>query len=82
MTLFLGLLKLRKFQIGVRNETTVDAYVNMYIPPMAGVRTQAIGDFTHILREASTCCPFYSNGQCEGLNKRDGQQVWLSRFHF
>lgn len=82
MTLFLDDLELRNFQIGVRNETTVDAYVNMYIPPMAGVRTQAIGDFTHILREASTCCPFYSNGQCEGLKSWDGQQVRLSRFYF
>lgn len=25
-------------------------------------------------------CSFNGNGQCEGLNEWDGQQVWLSRF--
>lgn len=80
--LFLDDLELRKFQIGVRNEAAVDAYVDMYIPPIAGVGARVIGDCTHILREASTRCPSYSNGQCEGLKSWDGQQVLLSRFFY
>lgn len=59
LALFLGFLKLRNFQISGKNEATVDAYVDMYIPPMTGVRTRVIGDFSHILREASTRCPFH-----------------------
>ncbi len=34
------------------------------------------------LREASNRCSFYREGQCEGLNKRSEQQIWLSRFFF
>lgn len=36
----------------------------------------------HILREASARCPFYYEGQFQGLNKRNGQQVRLSRNSF
>lgn len=27
-------------------------------------------------------CPFYSDGQFQGLRMQNGQQVWLSRFYF
>ncbi len=36
-------------------QQTVDANVDMYIPPTASTRVWAIGVFTHILREASAC---------------------------
>ena len=34
-------------------QQTVDANVDMYIPPAVGARASTVGVFTHILREAS-----------------------------
>ena len=53
LTLFLDSLKLRKLQLPSGMKQTVDANVDMYIPPTVGTRVSAIGVFAHILREAS-----------------------------
>ena len=70
-----------KISIAVRNETTVDAFWDMYNP--VGSRRESVGCrpvcifCVRLLR-----CPFYCNGQFQGLRKRNGQQVRPSRIFF
>lgn len=45
-TLFLGLLKPGKFQISVKDETTVDAYVDMHYD-VNGTRERAVGHYSY-----------------------------------
>ncbi len=63
-----------KISNGIKKETTVDALVDMYNPTIASARASADGVY-YIFCVRLLRCPFYSIGQFQGLNKRDGQQV-------
>lgn len=78
--LFLDSLKLRNFQDSSRMRQTVDANVDMYIPPTADTRVWAIGVFTHILREASACLLVQRIRACEGLSEWNEQQYGSHAF--
>lgn len=52
-TLFLDHQKSGKFQIGVKDEATVDGLCGYVIPPEANAIEFAKGEYIHILREAS-----------------------------
>ena len=61
-------------------QQTVDACGYVY---SAGsrVREHQLSEYMHIFRvRLLHVCSFYSDGQCEGLYKRNEQQVRLSRF--
>ncbi len=53
----------------------------MYIPS-GPARKRWIGTCIIFCVRLCIVCSFYSNGQFQGLNKRDEQQVWLSRFFY
>lgn len=66
-----------KISCAVRNETEVDSYADMYFTSVSARALSSV--FTHILREASALSVLL-HGQFQGLNKRNGQKVRLSRF--
>ena len=66
-----------KISCAVRNETEVDDYADMYFTSVSARALSSV--FTHILREASALSVLL-HGQFQGLNKRNGQEVRLSRF--
>ena len=70
-----------KISIIVKNETTVDAlWVCIYFRQRARERLWLV--YLHIFCVRLLRCPFYDDGQFQGLRKRNGQQVRLSHFSF
>ena len=70
-----------KISIIVKNETTVDAlWVCIYFRQRARERLWLV--YLHIFCVRLLRCPFYDDGQFQGLRQRNGQQVRLSHFSF
>ena len=55
--------------------------MGMYIPPERA-QARTLVAYMHIFCVRLLRCPFYYTRQCEGLSKRNGQLVRLSRFLF
>ncbi len=72
--LILDHLKPGKLQIGVKNETTVDAYKDC-IPTAEAARERHASAMIYIFCVRLLRCPFNSNGQFQGLKWWDGQRV-------